>query len=92
MPPAFAVATLLLLLKAPQAETPSVPAAPQAVAAPVPVAPAAVVVETPEQTPGLQLSFIKNPLEAEAEALSRDAKRASGFLLDILPSIALHEN
>jgi hypothetical protein len=83
LPPAFAAVALVLLLNRPQSEAPATTRNPPA--PPLPrVSPAA------EAAPDAIVSLVEsaNPLLGETAALSRDAKRVSGFLMDCLPSVA----
>jgi hypothetical protein len=81
LPPAFAAVALVLLNQppspAPTRELSVTPTPPQ-------------VIPTADPAPDAIASLVEsaNPLLGETAALSRDAKRLSGFLMDCLPSVA----
>jgi hypothetical protein len=82
LPPAFAAAALMWLNR-PQTAAPAVTRNPAVASLPAAI-PAA------EAAPDAIVEMVEaaNPLLGETAALSRDAKRVSGFLMDCLPSVA----
>lgn len=83
LPPAFAAVALVLLNQPPSPapaltrELSGTPTPPQ-------------LIPDAEPAPDAIVSLVEsaNPLLGETAALSRDAKRVSGFLMDCLPSVA----
>ena len=84
LPPAFAAVALVLLNRSPS-HAPAV-AARNLPGATTP----AQVIPAAEPAPDVIVSLVEsaNPLISETAALSRDARRVSGFLIDCLPSVA----
>jgi hypothetical protein len=82
LPPAFAAATLMWLNR-PQAEAPAITRNPPAATLPT-------FIPAADPAPDALVAMVDsaNPLLDETAALSRDAKRVGGFLMDCLPSIA----
>jgi hypothetical protein len=83
LPPAFA-AVALVLLNRPPSPAPTLAGDHRGTPTPPQVIPAA------DPAPDAIVSLVEsaNPLLGETAALSRDAKRVSGFLMDCLPSVA----
>lgn len=82
LPPAFA-AIALILLNRPPTDAPAVTRNPVG-------APLLQVTPAANPAPDAIVTMVEsaNPLLGETAALSRDAKRVSGFLMDCLPSVA----
>lgn len=82
LPPAFA-ALALMLLDRPQTAAPAITRS-----SPAATRPTATPAADPAPDAIVELVESANPLLGETAALSRDAKRVSGFLMDCLPSVA----
>jgi hypothetical protein len=82
LPPAFA-AVALMWPDRPQAAAPAITRNP-----PAATLPTATPAANPAPDAIVAMVESANPLLGETAALSRDAKRVSGFLMDCLPSVA----